>query len=148
MKNNKSYYERNKYLCCKRRIGILLDRSFEKIRNIWAEKYNDKIEEYREKFPFDEKFYSYGKYILNFYGIRDNSMIYDECISFVYVSYDYSIHRATVNKCENIKNYIKKMIKIFFICIINTYDLTKEIAKYHNLILTDEEGNLYKNKEE
>lgn len=144
----RNYYELNRFECCKRRLGILLDRSLEKVKSILKCEYEEKISEFKNKYPFELKFYEYAKSILKYYGIKTNFFIYDECISSVYISYNYSIHRVTVNNCQHIENYIKRMIKVFIICTLNTYDTKRQICLYHNLKQRDEEGKYYENWDE
>lgn len=125
--SQRKYYEKNKFECCKKRITTSLENSLKRVKKILKNDYESTIDEYRIKYPFDSnKFYSYAFKILRNYGIKSNYDVYDECISWVYISYDYSIHRATINKCNHVENYIKCMIRVFIVCVLNTYNREKE----------------------
>lgn len=107
-KKKNHYYTKNKYHYCERILKVYFPESISKVKKILGNNYESTMKRIRQEHPFIEDFYNYAESFLKRYGVFEQHSVYQDCISIIYDSYEYSIHRYTVNNCKYISSYIKK----------------------------------------
>lgn len=126
-----SYYERNRYELCRRRIGEECFRAMEKVKTVCPER----IERYLEQWPFDAYADRRIKRQLWWYRIHPQHQLYDDCYDAGMLAYLYSIHRCAMMEYQYVNQYIAKMVRIFVICALNAGRETEHLCREHNLRL-------------
>jgi len=120
----RKYYEENKYKICHNTINRYCFKSMEKIQDLFPERVN----EYTNRFPFEEYAERYIKselYKHEIFSVQDR---YADCFDAGMLAYLYSIHRCAAMQYNHTAAYIKKMIRIYVICAVVIYQDTKKFV--------------------
>lgn len=126
-----SYYERNRYELCRRRIEEACFRAMEKVKAVCPER----IERYLERWPFDAYADRRIKSQLRWWRIYPQHRLYDDCYDAGMMAYLYSIHRCAVMEYQHVEQYIAKMVRIFVICALNVGREAENICRKNGLRL-------------
>lgn len=123
----KAYYQKNKYEICKKTIGEYADNSIERMNEI----NRNYIQQLYKEYPFEDYAVRCIKRVCIRFGIKRDSYLYDECFSIGAKAYMYSIGRCSVKKVNEqlIRGYLYVVTRVFIICVLNTYDQSKQICK-------------------
>lgn len=130
-KNSKTYYERNRYELCRRRIGEECFRAMEKVKRVCPER----IERYFEQWPFDAYADGRIKRQLWWWRIYPQHHLYDDCYDAGMLAYLYSIHRCAMMEYQHVDQYIAKMVRIFVICALNAGRETENLCRENDFRL-------------
>lgn len=96
----------------------------------------NQMEKMMLQYPYED-YSGYKNCICNRYRVyRSNSYLWDECHSCPYIAYWYSIGRCAVSGYEgdHVKNYIKKMIRIFIRCKVAQYNLENGHVSWDSIV--------------
>ena len=130
-KTGRSYYERNRYEICKRRIGEECFRAMEKVK-AWCP---ERIERYLEQWPFDGYAHQRIKTQLRWWRIYPQHHLYDDCYDAGMLAYLYSIHRCAMMEYKYVNQYIAKMVRIFITCALNVGREAENLCRENDLRL-------------
>lgn len=111
----RTYYERNRYELCRRRIGEACFLAMERVQKRCPER----IERYLEQWPFDVYAERRIKWQLWWWRIGPQHHLYDDCYDAGMLAYLYAIHRCAMMEYRHVDRYIAKMVRIFVICALN-----------------------------
>ena len=125
----REYYAKNRYEICRNSLNTYCVESIRSIGDICKERVN----EYTERYPFETYADPYIERTLRERRISPNNPRYDECYSAGMFAYLYSIHRCALMQYSHVESYIKKMIKVYFVCAIVVYNETNNICKANGL---------------
>lgn len=130
-KDSRSYYERNRYELCRRRIGEECFRAMEKVKAVCPER----IERYLEQWPFEAYAAKRIKSQLWQWRIYPQHRLYDDCYDAGMLAYLYSVYRCAMMEYQHVNQYIAKMVRIFIICALNAGHETENLCRENNLRL-------------
>ncbi len=130
-KDTRTYYERNRYELCRRRIGEECFRAMEKVMAVCPER----IERYLEQWPFEAYAAKRIKSQLWRWRIYPQHRLYDDCYDAGMLAYLYSIYRCAMMEYQHVNQYIAKMVGIFIICALNAGRETENLCRENNLRL-------------
>ena len=123
-RDSRTYYERNRYALCRRRLGEECFRAMEKVKAVCPER----IEQYMEQWPFDA-------YADRRIKSHPQHHLYDDCYDAGMLAYLYSIHRCAMMEYQHVNQYIAKMVRIFVICALNAGRETENLCRESDLRL-------------
>ena len=123
----REYYAENRYERCRHSLNSYC---VESIRSI-GDTCKERVNEYTQRYPFEIYADPYIERMLRKKRISPNNPRYDECYSAGMFAYLYSIHRCALMKYSHVESYIKKMIKVYFVCAIVIYNETNNLCKTH-----------------
>lgn len=138
-KNSKTYYERNRYELCRRRIGEECFRAMEKVKRVCPER----IERYFEQWPFEAYADRRIKRQLWWWRIYPQHHLYDDCYDAGMLAYLYSIHRCAMMEYQHVEQYIAKMVRIFVICALNAGREAENLCRENDLRLCHMDDNVF-----
>lgn len=130
-RDSRTYYERNRYDLCRRRLGEECFRAMEKVKAVCPER----IERYLEQWPFDAYADRRIKSQLWWWRIYPQHHLYDDCYDAGMLAYLYSIHRCAMMEYQHVNQYIAKMVRIFVICALNAGRETENLCRENDLRL-------------
>ena len=130
-KDHRTYYERNRYELCKRRIGEECFRAIEKVRSLCPER----VDWYLEQWPFEAYADKRIKSQLWWWRIYPQHHLYNDCYDAGMLAYLYSIHRCAMMEYQHVNQYIAKMVRIFVICALNAGRETENLCRKNDLRL-------------
>lgn len=130
-KDSRTYYERNRYELCRRRIGEECFRAMERVKRACPER----IERYLEQWPFDSYADRRIKSQLLWWHIHPQHRLYDDCYDAGMLAYLYSIHRCAMMEYQHVRQYIAKMVRIFVICALNAGRESENLCRENDLRL-------------
>lgn len=101
-----------------------------------------KVLEMYELYPYEKYGEVCFKRLRWRFRIRKDSYLYDECYSIAMKVYLYTMCRCSLKNHTPalINAYLYKVMGIFIICVINTYDERKNICVLNNLRSVDIDG--------
>ncbi len=129
--DSRTYYERNRYELCRRRIGEECYRAMEKVMAVCPER----IERYLEQWPFEAYAARRIKSQLWWWHIYPQHKLYDDCYDAGMLAYLYSIYRCAMMEYQNVNQYIAKMVRIFIVCALNAGREAENLCRENNLRL-------------
>ncbi len=135
----RTYYERNRYELCRRRIGEECFRAMERVKAVCPER----VERYLEQWPFDAYADRRIKSQLRWWHIYPQHRLYDDCYDAGMLAYLYSIHRCAMMEYQYVNQYIAKMVRIFVICALNTGQEAENLCRENDLRLCHMDHNIY-----
>lgn len=138
-KGTQSYYERNRYEICRRRIGEECFRAMERVKAVCPER----IDRYLEQWPFDAYADRRIKSQLRWWHIYPQHHLYDDCYDAGMLAYLYSIHRCAMMEYEYVNHYIAKMVRIFVICALNVGREAENLCRENDLRLCRLDHNVF-----
>ena len=127
----RTYYEKNRYEICKKRLGIYWENAMRRARMR-----NKKIVELMYRlYPYEKYAEVCFKRIVRKYHIYRNSYLYDECHSVSSQAYMYTMSMLSyqTHTEESVKKYLYTMIRIYIICVLNTSNEVKKICTHNKL---------------
>lgn len=128
-KTPETYYERNRYELCRRRIGEECFRAMERVKAVCPER----IERYLERWPFDAYADRRIRSQLRWWRIHPQHHLYDDCYDAGMLAYLYSIHRCAMMEYQHVNRYIAKLVRVFVICALNTGRETENLCRKNDL---------------
>jgi len=121
----RQYYEKNRHHICDNVLNRYGPKAMDQINKLCP----DTVNEYCNRYPFEE----YGEpliiKLLNHYKIFSYQARYHDCFEAGMLAYLFSMHRCAYLGIKNVKAYINKMIRIYVICALTIYDDTKNLCK-------------------
>ena len=121
----RKYYEENKYKICHNTLNRYCFKSMEQIQGFCP----DRVDDYTNRYPFEEYAERYLKRQLCIYEIFPAQDRYADCFDAGLLAYLYSIHRCAAMQYNHAAAYIKKMIRIYIICAVIIYRDAKELCQ-------------------
>ena len=92
----------------------------------------DRVDEYTNRYPFEEYAERYIKRELYIHEIFSTQDRYADCFDAGMLAYMYSIHRCAAMQYDYAAAYIKKMIRIYVICAVVVYSDTKNLCQMND----------------
>lgn len=124
-----AYYQKNKGRICKKIIGEYCYRAIENVQD----KCPETVTEFITKYPFEDFAAQRILKQMKYYRIYPSQARYADCYDAGMMAYLYSIHRCAYIGCQNVEAYITKMVRIFLICAMNSFQDSKELCRENNL---------------
>lgn len=133
----KQYYLKNRIKICKSVINEYCYRCIEKAK----ENHPNRMRRLYTKYPFETYGENCFKSLRYRFHIRKDSCLFQECYDASMLAYMYSVSRCCINVEleEYIIKYLYKVMKIYFICVLNIDKERKEICKEHHLSWIDQD---------
>lgn len=128
---SRTYYERNRYELCRRRLGEECFRAMERVKAVCPER----IERYLKQWPFETYADRRIKSQLRWWRIYPQHHLYDDCYDAGMLAYFYSIHRCAMMEYQHVHQYIAKMVRIFVICALNVGREAENLCRENDLRL-------------
>ena len=124
------YYENHRYEIAVKTIEKYFPNTIERLQKEIPEK----IEEYLNKYSYDQYWEKYTKAMLAHYGVRKTKIYYQECYSNTFWGYLFSIGMCAYSGYEgdHVKKKKKKMIRVSIICGINASNEAGQICRENN----------------
>lgn len=126
----RQYYAKNRVKLCQGKLQYA-DKAIERIyyRN------SIQVQALYQKYPFEQFGESCFKIMRKKFAIRRSSYVYDECYSVGMKAYMYTICQCSLktDSPDLIRRYLYVIMKVYFICVLNTIDEGKIICKENHL---------------
>ena len=123
-----TYFKRHKYERCKSTF-----QNAEHVIKTMRDTNAVLIDEYYDRYPFEEYAQNYIRYVLAFMRISENRAEYQECVSAGELAYMYSISRCACMMYEHVEAYIRKLVWIYIKCGLVIYHETQLICRNNHL---------------
>ncbi len=103
--------------------------------------YPDRMQRLYAQYPFETYGENYFKSLRYRFHIRKDSCLCQESYDVGMLAYMYSVVRYYINAEieEHIIKYLYKVIRIYFICVLNISKERQEICKEHHLSWIDQD---------
>lgn len=135
----RSYYERNRYELCRRRIGEECFRALERVRTACPER----VEHYLAQWPFDSGTERRIRAQLHLWHIYPQHHLYDDCFDAGMLAYLYTIHRCAMMEYQYVGRYFQKMLRVFIICALNAGREAETLCQANDLRLCRLDHNVF-----